>query len=79
MARIHQGRDQVLNSGCADVWASRTARQSASNSIVTDLDPVFTDDLRGRLDPDWPLNVLRHDIVMRLTGKKLVRLIPLTL
>ena len=41
VARMLQGRDHVLEVGCADAFGTRLVRQEVPDVVATDFDPVF--------------------------------------
>jgi 2-polyprenyl-3-methyl-5-hydroxy-6-metoxy-1,4-benzoquinol methylase len=63
VARMLQGRRQVLEVGCADAFGTRLVQQTVGAVTVTDIDPVFIDDARERMDPAWPYAAFVHDLL----------------
>ena len=51
--------------GCGDAFGSRIVRQDVAELTVLDIDPIFVDDIKARMTPDWPLTADVHDM---LTG-----------
>lgn len=65
VAKMLSGKKNVLEIGCGDGFCSRLVRQEVSRLLAIDTDPLFIEDLRGRIDPSWPIDTKIHDI---LTG-----------
>jgi hypothetical protein len=63
VAKMMSGRGHVIEIGCADAFASRIVLQEVKKLTVVDFDPVFIDDVKSRMDPDWPLDAHVHDMV----------------
>lgn len=63
VAKMLAGKGRVLEVGCADAFASRIVQQEVARLTVLDFDPVFIDDVRGRMDERWPLDTLVHDML----------------
>ena len=45
--------------GC---YGGRLVQQTVSNLTMTDFDPIFIDDIKARINSDWPADVSVHDI-----------------
>jgi cyclopropane fatty-acyl-phospholipid synthase-like methyltransferase len=65
VGRMLEGRNRVLEVGCADAFGTRVVQQMVGHVTATDIDPLFLDDARARLDPRWPMELRQHDL---LTG-----------
>ena len=63
VARMLSGRKHVLEVGCADAFGTRIVQQAVGKITATDFDPLFIDDIRERMNPHWPLEVLIHDML----------------
>jgi len=63
VAKMVSGRQNVLEIGCADAFATRIVQQHVENVTAVDFDPVFIDDVKERMDPNWPLTAFVHDIL----------------
>lgn len=63
VAKMLQGKQQVLEVGCADAWATRIVVQSVQKLTATDFDPVFVEDVHRRMDAQWPFKVAQHDLL----------------
>jgi len=62
-AKMLEGKQNVLEVGCADAWATRIVVQSVQKLTATDFDPVFVDDVRQRMDERWPFEIAQHDLL----------------
>ena len=63
VARMLAGQQSVLEVGCADAFGTRLVQQTVGKVTAVDFDPVFIDDVRARLDPEWPLECAVHDLL----------------
>jgi len=63
VAKMLSGLDSALEVGCADAWGSRIVAQEVKRLTVSDFDPVFIEDVEKRMDPDWPMDTLVHDML----------------
>ena len=63
VSKMFEGLDQVLEVGCGDAFATRLVQQSVKNVTVVDFDPIFIEDVKKRMDPEWPLIAFVHDII----------------
>jgi len=63
IARMFTGKSSVLEIGCADAFGTRLVQQAAGRVTAIDFDPLFIEDVRSRMDPDWPLDCRAHDIL----------------
>jgi len=63
VAKMLSGRDHVLEVGCADAFGTRIVQQEVGHVTALDIDPVLIDDARKRIDPEWPLDFIVHDIL----------------
>ena len=70
VAKMLEGKKEVLEVGCGDAFASRIVKQTVKNLTVSDFDQVFIDDAKSRNDNDWPMTYLVHDMTEVPTGKK---------
>ena len=70
VAKMLDEKQDVLEVGCGDAWASRIVKQTVKNLTVSDFDPLFIDDAKSRNDNDWPLTYLAHDMIKKPTEKK---------
>ena len=65
VGRMLEGRGRVLEVGCADAFGTRVVQQMVGHVTATDIDPLFIQDAKSRIDPRWPLELKLHDM---LTG-----------
>lgn len=65
VSKIFEGFSRVLEIGCGDGFATRLVQQTVGHVTVTDFDPIFIDDIKERMDPDWPLEAKVHDFLDR--------------
>jgi len=63
VGRMLEGRGRVLEVGCADAFGTRVVQQMVGHVTATDIDPLFLDDARARIDPRWPLELKQHDML----------------
>jgi 2-polyprenyl-3-methyl-5-hydroxy-6-metoxy-1,4-benzoquinol methylase len=63
VAKMLVGKSRVLEVGCGDAFGSRIVRQEVPHVCVSDFDPVFVEDVKSRMDPDWPVECRQHDFV----------------
>ena len=63
VARMLEGRENVLEIGCGDAFASRIVKQTVGNLTAVDFDPVFIEDAKARASETWPIDVRVHDIL----------------
>jgi 2-polyprenyl-3-methyl-5-hydroxy-6-metoxy-1,4-benzoquinol methylase len=63
VARMLQGRDHVLEVGCADAFGTRIVQQAVRKVSATDFDPLFIADVKERMNPHWPLDAFVHDML----------------
>jgi SAM-dependent methyltransferase len=65
VSKMLSGRKHVLEVGCADAFGTRLIQQEVEHVTATDFDETFVNDVRRRMDPEWPFDVQQHDL---LTG-----------
>ncbi|MEX1049877.1 MAG: class I SAM-dependent methyltransferase [Akkermansiaceae bacterium] len=63
VAKMFSGFRNALEIGCGDAMGTRLVQQEVGSVTVVDFDPVFIEDVKDRIDPDWPLQAYVHDIV----------------
>ena len=63
VAKMLAGRNHVLEVGCADAFGTRIVQQAVERVTAVDFDPVFVEDVKRRMNPNWPLEVSVHDIL----------------
>ncbi len=63
VSKMLSGQASVVEIGSADAFGSRIVRQEVKRLLVTDFDPVFIDDVRARMDPQWNFECEVHNIL----------------
>lgn len=61
VSKILEGKNNVLEIGCGDAWASRVVRQSVKKLTVSDFDEVFINDAKTRFSSKWPFDYKIYD------------------
>jgi hypothetical protein len=59
VAKLLSGRKHVLEIGCADAFGTRIVRQEVQKLTATDFDPVFIEDVKKRMSPQWEFDALQ--------------------
>jgi len=62
-AKMLAGKSSVVEIGCGDAFASRLVQQTVGSFTAVDFDPIFIDDIKNRMNPEWPLQCFVHDIL----------------
>jgi len=70
VAKMFSGFSEVLEVGCGDAWASRIVRQTVGALTVSDYDPAFVEEARGRNRKKWDMNYRVLDFTKRYVGPK---------
>jgi 2-polyprenyl-3-methyl-5-hydroxy-6-metoxy-1,4-benzoquinol methylase len=63
VAKMLEGYHSVLEVGCADAFGTRLVQQAVAHVTAIDFDPIFIDDARSRVNPQWPLELAVHDML----------------
>jgi len=63
VAKMFSGMSRVLEVGCADAFGTRVVRQEVPHVTAVDFDPLFIEDVDGRIDPRWPIETRVHDML----------------
>ena len=63
VSKMLSGMPRVLEVGCADAFATRIVAQEVGSVTAVDFDPVFIDDVRARMSPNWPIDARVHDML----------------
>lgn len=63
VAKMFSGMKHVLECGCADAFGTRVVLQEVKAVTATDFDPLFIEDAKRRMDPDWQFECLTHDML----------------
>jgi hypothetical protein len=78
VAKMLEGRAQVLEVGCADAFATRLVQQAVGGVTAVDFDPLFIADVARRQNPHWPLTSVVHDMLNGPVPGTSTRSTPLT-
>jgi len=70
VAKMLQGRSNTLEIGCADAFGTRIVQQTVPSVSVLDIDPLFIEDVKARMDPKWPMDCLVHNVLTGPTEKR---------
>jgi len=65
VAKMFSGKENVLEIGCADAFATRIVQQEVRALTGVDFDGVFVDDVNARMSEKWKFTCFQHDM---LTG-----------
>ena len=63
VSKMLSGKNNVLEIGCADAFATRIVQQEVKSLTAIDFDPLFIKDVRSRKSKDWPIKTMVHDVV----------------
>lgn len=63
VSKMLEGRERVLEIGCADAFGTRVVQQTVGHVTATDIDPLFIEDVKARMSPHWPLEAFVHDLL----------------
>ena len=63
VSKMLSGMNRVLEIGCADAFATRIVLQEVGSVTAVDFDPVFVEDVKARMEPDWPIDCRTHDML----------------
>lgn len=63
VSRMLQGRENVLEIGCADAFGTRIVQQAVGKMTAIDFDPLFIEDVNERMDPHWAFEARVHDML----------------
>lgn len=63
VAKMLEGRDNILEVGCADAFGTRIVQQSTNKMTAVDFDPLFIADVHERMDPHWSFEAHVHDML----------------
>lgn len=63
VAKLLEGREHVLEIGCADAFGTRIVRQAVGALTATDFDPVFIADVKARMNTRWAFEAFVHDML----------------
>jgi 2-polyprenyl-3-methyl-5-hydroxy-6-metoxy-1,4-benzoquinol methylase len=63
VSKMFEGRERVLEVGCADAFGTRLVQQTVGQVTAIDFDPLFIEDVKERMDKHWPLETFVHDVL----------------
>jgi len=63
VAKMLSGRKSVLEVGCGDGFPIPIILQEVDNIHAIDIDPVFIDDIKSRINDKWQFTCQVHDIL----------------
>ena len=63
VAKMMAGRNNILEVGCSDGFATRLVAQSVKSVVGVDFDPQFIADAMERKSDRWPIDFRVHDIL----------------
>lgn len=63
VAKMLSGMNRVLEVGCGDGWPIPVVLQEVGQVHGIDIDPVFIQDMKERIDPRWPYSFGVHDML----------------
>jgi 2-polyprenyl-3-methyl-5-hydroxy-6-metoxy-1,4-benzoquinol methylase len=61
VSKMLEGRQNVLEVGCADAFGTRLVQQTVGHVTAVDFDPLFIDDVKERMDEHWNFSAFVHD------------------
>lgn len=64
VSKMLSGCENVLEVGCADAFGTRLVQQTVGHVTATDIDPVFINDVKSRYNPNWPMDVCVHNMML---------------
>lgn len=63
VAKMLSRKANVVEIGCGDAFATRIVQQEVEKVTVVDFDPIFIDDVIKRMNPQWPMDTLVHNML----------------
>jgi cyclopropane fatty-acyl-phospholipid synthase-like methyltransferase len=63
VSKMLLGKEQVLEIGCGDAWASRVVRQQVGKLDCIDIDSDFVSNGKKLQNNDWDISLYLHDIL----------------
>lgn len=63
VAKLFAGKENVLEIGCADAFATRVVQQEVKALTAVDFDPVFIKDANERMNEKWKFTCFQHDLL----------------
>lgn len=63
VAKMLAGRRHVLEIGCGDAFGIRIVQAEVDKLTAIDFDPIFIEDVRQRMVPQWEFDARVHDML----------------
>jgi 2-polyprenyl-3-methyl-5-hydroxy-6-metoxy-1,4-benzoquinol methylase len=63
VSKMLEGRERVLEVGCADAFCTRLVQQTVGHVTAVDFDPLFIADVKERMNPHWGFDAFVHDML----------------
>ena len=63
VAKMLSGLNNVLEVGCADAFGTRLVQQEVKHVTAVDFDPIFIQDAKERMNPNWSFECFVHDML----------------
>jgi 2-polyprenyl-3-methyl-5-hydroxy-6-metoxy-1,4-benzoquinol methylase len=63
VSKMFEGRNSVLEVGCADAFGTRLVQQTVGRVTAVDFDPLFIADAKERMNPNWSFDAFVHDML----------------
>jgi len=63
VSKMLEGRKRVLEVGCADAFCTRLVQQTVGHVTAVDFDPLFIEDVKARMNPNWSFDAFVHDML----------------
>jgi cyclopropane fatty-acyl-phospholipid synthase-like methyltransferase len=63
VSKMLAGREHVLEVGCGDAFGTRIVQAEVKRLTAIDFDPIFVDDVKQRMVPQWQFEVRVHDML----------------
>jgi 2-polyprenyl-3-methyl-5-hydroxy-6-metoxy-1,4-benzoquinol methylase len=63
VSKMFESRKRVLEVGCADAFGTRLVQQTVGHITAVDFDPLFIEDAKERMNPNWNFDAFVHDML----------------
>jgi 2-polyprenyl-3-methyl-5-hydroxy-6-metoxy-1,4-benzoquinol methylase len=63
VSKMLEGRTNVLEVGCADAFGTRLVQQTVKKIVAVDIDPIFVNDAKSRMNANWKFDIFQHNIL----------------
>lgn len=64
VSKVFSGKKNILEVGCGDAFGTRLVRQEVKKITVTDIDPIFIEDINARQDERWDISAFTHNMLV---------------